>query len=383
MPPGTRAAPLRKDVPPPRPPRWPYLVSFALLAGCGLYLLRNPRLVSWLERRSPPVYEPSDRIDERAAKSLFDLPRIGHDYVYDPVALLVMKPDLLMEWPWPEGPGGKITMRTNSLGLREDEPTALEKPGLRILVAGDSHTAGVIDNALTFANRLEARLRALPGRETLEVLNAGVGYTGPYCYRAMLEKHLGLRPDVFVAVLYTGNDFWDDLRIRLALEGRTPPWPDEAYRARLTRAFEHELASSSQGYNQAFRFKNFPAELEYALAAVTESFLGMRDRCAELGIAFLAVVLPTKMDVEPEDDGAALEFVRRELALDPEEAAVNRTLGRRFAEAMSAAGVRCLDPFESMRAAPHPLYWHEDYHLGDAGHALLAKLLFAELQARL
>ena len=114
-----------------------------------------------------------------------------------------------------------------------------------------------------------------------------------------------------------------------------------------------------------------------------ESFLSMRDRCAELGIAFLAVVLPTKMDVEPEDDAAALALVRRELEFSPEEAALNRTLGRRFAESMATAGVPCLDPFEAMRAAPHPLYWHEDYHLGGAGHALLAELLFEELQARL
>ena len=365
-----------------RPSLLPALALLGVLAAGAAFLLRRERVASWIEMPSTELGR-AGVIDERAATRLFELQRIGKEYAYDPVALLVMRPNLRMEWPWPEAEGGKLTMRTNALGLREDEPTLAEKPGLRILVAGDSHTCGLIDNPKTFANRLEARLRTLPGREALEVLNAGVGFTGPACYRGMLEKQLGLRPDVFVAVLYTGNDFFDALRMQLLLDGRNPSWGEEAYRTRLTRAFELAEAAASQGYNQAFRFKHFPAEPEPALAAAIESFLRMQERCAEVGIQFLAVVLPTKMDVEPEDDSALQEAARKVLELTPEEAALNRTLGRRFAEAMSVAGVRCLDPLEAMRGAPHPLYWRRDYHLGDAGHALLAELLFEELHASL
>lgn len=359
------------------------LAALIVLAAAAAALLRDPRVSAWVKGHSVHVLDRRHAIDLRAAGEIFDLERIGDEYAYDPVALLVCRAGREQDWPWPEAPRGAFTLRTNELGLHEDGPTLAAEHGTRILVCGDSHTAGVVDNSDSFANRLEARLRALPGHATLEVLNAGVAYTGPYCYRGMLEKRLDLQPRVCVAVLFTGNDFWDDLKIRYALDGWTPPRCNEEYLARLVAASARWRGPVSQGFNQAYRFEHFPWERERALAAVIESFLAMRDRCAQLGIQFLAVVLPTKMDVEPEDDAGVQTAVRTELGLTPEAAAVNRELGRSFAESMARAGVRCLDPLEALRRAPHPLYWRQDYHLGRAGHELLSELLFEELRASL
>jgi hypothetical protein len=109
----------------------------------------------------------------------------------------------------------------------------------------------------------------------------------------------------------------------------------------------------------------------------------MQALCTEHGIHFLALVLPTKMDVEPEDDAAIQRAALESLGLSDEEAGINRVLGQRFTRAMEAAGIRCLAPLEDMRRAPHPFYWRQDYHLGPAGHALLAELLERELRASL
>ena len=135
------------------------------------------------------------------------------------------------------------------------------------------------------------------------------------------------------------------------------PWssPGEEYRRRVSEATERAPAPMRQGMNQAMRWKTFPAEAERALAAVIESFTRMHALCAEHGIRFLALVLPTKMDVEPEDDAATQAAAREALALTREAVDVNRTLGLRFVRAMEAAGIRCLDPFDDMRRAPVPL----------------------------
>ncbi len=360
------------------------LLALAAAIGLlGLLLLRNPWSRAWIKSHASHTFQARDELDESSASFLFDLPRIGGQFRYDPVAHLLFRPGIEQVVLWPEHPAGRFVVRTNELGLREDEPTAREKRGARILVAGDSHTAGLVSNPETFANRLEARLRARPGRADVEVLNAGVSFTGPHCYLGILEKFLDLQPDVFVAVLFTGNDFHDDLRVRYLLDGWSPPLGDEAYVERLLAAQKSWSGPVSQGFNQAYRWKHFPWEPEPALEAVIDSFLAMHARCAEERITFLAVVLPTKMDVEPEDDAEVQESVRAGLGLAPEDLAVDRGLAERFVAAMRAAGVRCLDPLEEMRAAAHPLYWRMDYHLSLQGHELLAELLERELASEL
>lgn len=364
----------------PRRPRTGILLLAILGIGAfAAWQLRSSQL--WFDVRGLRGGTPHADLDEEGVNLVLELKRIGEDYRYDPLAYLQMTPEREEVIAWPEHPSGKVRYRTNNLGFRQDEPTLVEKRGFRILVAGDSQVAGPVHDAETFTHLLQVRLRAA-GRESLEVINAGVPYTGPYCYAGVLRKHLMLAPDVFVAVFYTGNDLWDDFRVQCYLDGTPCSSPGEEYRRRVSEATERAPAPMRQGMNQAMRWKTFPAEAERALAAVIESFTRMHALCAEHGIQFLAVVLPTKMDVEPEDDAATQEAARESLGLSTEEIEINRVLGQRFVRAMEAAGIRCLDPCEDMRRAQHPLYWRTDYHLAPAGHALLAQLLERELLER-
>src|SRR5262245_5827859 len=106
---------------------------------------------------------------------------VHHGLVYDPVAYVLEKPDSSSTWKWEEHRGGELTKRTNNLGFNEDQPTEIRKHGLRILVAGDSHTEGVVNNSESFCNVAERLLQQSLGRKDVEVLNAGVGYTCPTC----------------------------------------------------------------------------------------------------------------------------------------------------------------------------------------------------------
>ena len=102
-------------------------------------------------------------------------------------------------------------MTTNNLGFREDEDTQENKPAntIRVLVTGDSHIDGVVYNSESFPNLLESRLNADYGSERFEVINGGVGYYGPQHYLGFLRKYAFLRPDMFIVVVYSGNDFQD------------------------------------------------------------------------------------------------------------------------------------------------------------------------------
>ena len=57
------------------------------------------------------------------------------------------------------------------------------------MVLGDSHTEGVVHNEESFASVLEGLLQDTPGWEESEVLNAGVGTTGPRGYLGQLRRN--------------------------------------------------------------------------------------------------------------------------------------------------------------------------------------------------
>lgn len=300
---------------------------------------------------------------------------------HDPITVIAVDSHISFRQRWHEHPEGGYLRATNDRGFNEDEDTPLEKRGLRILVAGDSHTEGVVSNHESFANVLERLLRE-NGRPLADVLNAGVGYTGPHCYLGVLQKNLDLAPDVFVATLFAGNDFLDDLRVHYLLEGTQPPVGDERYLAPLRALQRKNPPACWQGANQTYRFAHHPEEREIALAAVEASCAAMQELCAARGILMLAVVLPTKYDVDLDDRATQFGGVE-ELGLTPEELDDNARLGAEIVRRLERRGIPCLDPLPTFRDEPAPLYWRTDHHLNVAGHAKLGELLFAKLTAEL
>jgi hypothetical protein len=322
-------------------------------------------------------------IDEETAKALFRGVREGARQQYDPVAYAVLKPDVTQSWPWPEHPDGKIVSRTNNLGFRRDTPTAEAKTGPRILVAGDSQTDGMVNNAESFCTLLEARLNGVrDGGALIEVLNAGVGNTGPHNYVGTLKRNLHLRPDAFVAVLYTGNDFLNALALSDFFSKRPESRPSgadgEAYQRLMVEAYGTHGPIVVDRFNQALKFTRFPADAEIGLQASIECFAEMAVLCAQERIPFLAVVLPTKPDV---DRDAREDFaeVLASCGISEAQYGINAELGRRFSAALRERGIRVLDTTDALRAANStPHYWRKDWHLNPAGHALVAELLEAE-----
>jgi hypothetical protein len=330
-------------------------------------------------------------LDETAAKALFRGVREGKRQMYDPLAYAVLKPDVTETWPWPEHPDGKITSRTNNLGFREDAPTQVEKHGLRILVCGDSHTDGMVNNAESFANVLEELLdvswTTVPDHPRVEVLNAGVGNTGPHNYVGTLKRNLHLQPDLVIVALYTGNDFLNALALSDFFTKRPESKPagrvGEAYQRQMLEAYKTLGAVVVDRFNQALKFSRFPEDGELALSVAVGCFEELAAICRERGIGLLAVILPTKPDADLADDRDTFEQTLATCGLTAEQYGINARLGARFAEALRARGIAVLDATAAFQADPTPHYWRKDWHLNVAGHALLARLLLPEVTERL
>ncbi|HZM00376.1 MAG TPA: SGNH/GDSL hydrolase family protein [Planctomycetota bacterium] len=363
----------------------------ALAAAAGIFVI--PKLAERLFgddapplRYVDPASIPGSTMDETAAKAFF-APLIGRPsrFQYDPVAWVVLKPDTGKAFSdWPEHPSGHIQHLTNNLGFRENEPTTVEKRGYRILVTGDSHTEGAVMNAESYANVLEARFnQALdPSGATrpVEVINAGVGGTGPHNYLAMLQRHLELKPDLVIAGLFVGNDFMNALMHSDFITKRKAKGRDKEYKARLDATIEAYPDLPQQGYNQPYLFKYCRGDDELALERTVEVYEGLAGFCADHGIRFLALVIPCKADVDGDDDAERIRGLLEMLELSPEEWAVNRRLSDEFVRRLREQGIDCLDPTQAMIDEPEPLYWKKDHHLSTTGHAVVAGLLFRHLR---
>lgn len=116
--------------------------------------------------------------------------REGDYYQNDKTVGHVHKPYAQRVYAWPESKTGKVTLKTNNLGFREDRDTVTvkEKGMIRALVSGDSQVDGVVENAGSFPHLLEEQLNAASQGAKFEFLNGGTGYYGPDHYLLFFAK---------------------------------------------------------------------------------------------------------------------------------------------------------------------------------------------------
>lgn len=113
-----------------------------------------------------------------------------------------------------QGARRPMSFRTNALGLRDD-PVPPEADGtFRILMLGDSFTAGMAIERLedTIPRQLQDILRQRLGTDSIRVINGGLGNSAPYQQYALLRRVAGvIQPDLVILQLYLSNDLSDTL----------------------------------------------------------------------------------------------------------------------------------------------------------------------------
>ncbi len=342
--------------------------------------------------------------------------------------------------PLQEHAGGGFHFRTNSLGLHRDTEVAVPKPPgvFRVLVLGDSHLE-FVNNDEHYPQQLELLLRARPAGERIEVLNAGVGGTGPVHYfQWYRSRGAALEPDLVLMTLYLGNDFADigyDKLIGVPMVGipaasseesqwerwmegigAIRPWLMANSRilqtvrdgvadgpltdplvsiglldragvgvrpSKLQRLVQECHGCWAQYFGQAIGWS--PANADRVRASLETLLVLLDHEITAHGGRLVVVALPTKAHVELSDAREDVEQSLQLLDISEDQFKFHQASVLQTALASSTgAGVPIIDPLPAMSEAAQSgrLYYRRDWHLNPIGHRVLADLLATELARR-
>jgi lysophospholipase L1-like esterase len=317
-----------------------------------------------------------ETIDEETARTaLFRLLQYTKKYHYEPVAHLWQHPSLEQRQPFPEHPDGGWTNRTNALGFRKDHEVRKEPPDVRILVSGDSHTAGMVPNDESFPNVLEELLGAGDPQRTFEGLNAGIGGTAPYSYLGMLELWKDeLTPDVFVVTFYGGNDFKGVLSLHRYFNRLPSPTFGPYGGQRLTKRLPSTGLLGQQLAQVAFFLDN-PDDVVVSREAVRGVTLELQRQCDEAGIRLVCVYLPPAHDVQPQFHAEDMRAALEKLEFEPDVLEISDRLAGEWLAFLEEQEIELLDLRPVLRAIDEPCYWLSDLHLNTRGHRAVAEAL--------
>lgn len=298
---------------------------------------------------------------------------------FDPQAGFTFSGGMDRRREWAEHPEGGWSVRTNSLGLRDDDEPSATRPDLRVVVLGDSHTAGFCNNRESFAQLAEAALAAKRPGKSVEVLNGAVpGYTFQH-HLGALERLLPLEPDVAVIVIYGGNDFVEALGHHHKAHG-TARGDLGALQKRLEPAQELDPELVAQALLSVEQFKLDPAQLDVALQAARDVTTEIAVTCQRHGIVPLFVYLPSTLEVEFPRRRERFEAALAALGAKEADVQVLAKLADPTLAFLRSFGVATLDLRPALAAAQGKLFWDEDFHLALDGHAVVARELAALIE---
>ena len=349
----------------------------------------------------------------------------------------------------PEHPLKRFVLPFNNHGLAETADTpALPPAGVtRIAVVGDSHTMCACPPAESFTNQLESVLNQRAGAVRFEVLNGGQGRYSPYQYFVRLRTVLApLKPSHAVVVVYAGNDLADLVRHddrpylteengkfvhhdpvfmvhtdpnsrpvlrNSALYNTVAQAVDSSIGYQVSRAtlllrntadfgygpvdaFQYmssvrKLTNTSVGLmtqvlHQYNWFRHFPATTQTALRYNREVIRLFKDFAAQQGFSLTYVVLPSKVEIEPDDmRDVWTKVAGYDASLTAANvAAFNRMYSSETIKAARELGVEVVDLHDSLiarKSAGTRLYYRDDMHLTPEGHKAAGEILADFLSA--
>jgi hypothetical protein len=284
-------------------------------------------------------------------------------------------PDAKRDIKWPEHPSGRILMKTNNLGFRNDSPTLVKKlpETIRIIITGDSHTDGVIYNSESVASRLKEMLELKHPEINYEILNAGNGYFGPQNYLGVYKKFLLLQPDYFIVIVYTGNDFLDGIRIESENSRLIVPERKDDYYQDLWKVDKQYPGFTGQYLNQVKFFKSFPQLTETAAMIMKENLEKINILCKKNDTRLLVVLLPSKIDSEFSTDSIRIAEVFKAMKLTEKDIPENRKFTDSLKDWMANENLPYVDLLEPFQQSDQELFWKADYHVNHLGHKEMAK----------
>jgi lysophospholipase L1-like esterase len=255
-------------------------------------------------------------------------------------------------------------VRTNSFGMRDDEPIAEKADDLtRIVVIGDSYTFGFgVAGENTYVNVLERMLNeSAEGGRRFETLNLGVGGYSTRDEAIVLEHKVArFQPDL-VLVGYVLNDpEIDPIQSLHAAFAQTSWWQHSSALRRVSKArFDADLESLGGG--EYYRYLHAHEE-KWASVVLGFADMGSFARSADLPV--VVVIFP----VIP--NGRWREYPYADLH-------------QKVAAAADAAGLPVIDLLPGLRRyEPSQIRrGQRDAHPNRPGHRVIAEILHRRLRA--
>lgn len=295
--------------------------------------------------------------------------------LYDPWMGMHEIPNEAAEMQWREHPDGKFMFRTNSLGCREDHELDPTPRDVRVLVAGDSHTCGICNNAESFANRLEASLVAERPTKTIEVLNTGLGGYNFYNYLGALYRFRDFKPQVFVVGIFGGNDFIDFFPVYLHFTRK--PWPSvtPAQDKRRREALKISPDAMGQGLASLDCLRSWEAERTAIANASLQMCLEIRRAAEHAHCPVVFVYIPSPFELPWPQPVPKYVKTRDTLEFTDADFATLSGVADRVLDGLRAKGMQPIDMRPVFAKEPTPPYWRADFHLNLRGHELVAEAL--------
>lgn len=300
--------------------------------------------------------------------------------------------------PWADGPH-PLVLRFNRDGFQDTDHARGKAPGRkRILVLGDSYTAGLdtpVDLIFTtrFAHLLNQTSRSGPAYEVMNVSVPAWATDQQYLY--LREEGLAYHPD-YVLLLVAPNDIREAYGKRFFtlvnghLEQRGPSaipgharltWflsnrscAFQALQSRLGLTYGtprnffkyfpvHFPVGSGRSNDSHLFLKDSPPEIAAALGLFKALVLEMHQLCQRHQCRLLTAIIPTKMEfdgalrAQPYQPGKIAEFVGA------------------LAEGHDIPFLDLFSILASSRHDPLAMFIPQEYHLNERGHAFVAETL--------
>jgi lysophospholipase L1-like esterase len=257
-----------------------------------------------------------------------------------------------------EGRRKRIPFRTNSYGMRDEEPRPVEDTRVRrIVVLGDSYTSGYgLSSEDSYPNVLEKLLNRDSTDPPFEVLNLGVsGYTTRDEAAVLRHRAMVWDPE-FVVVGYVLNDPDIDGTQPLQRHFAATAWWQRSRLLGLLHGFLQNRRLQRLGGGNYFRYLHAPGGEPWQ--SVERAFDDMRETVGARGVPLLVVVFPMNLGASWAEDPFA-------------------DIRARVVEAARARGFDAIDLRESFRRHPPGALrlGPRDHHPTALGHVLAAEAI--------
>lgn len=268
-----------------------------------------------------------------------------------------------------EYPGGVYYKYFNNLGFVRNDSTNVQKYSgvYRVLITGDSHTDGVIASSENFCTLLQDSLSALSKK--VEILNAGLGCYSFMNYAGVLKRNLYLKPDEYVIMVYTGNDFVENVMYNY--HWYNPVQSLRQFRARLGWRYQYPLMYNNQSLTQVLYFKLYLHQKQNTLDIAFQNIDYIDSLCKSNQIKLTVAFIPTQYDISD----AHISKIKNAYGFSDDELKINRWFTTELINYCVHKNIVTYDLFGQMKSMNDTLYYPKDHHLNQKGNKAVARFM--------